>query len=492
MGKQHKDIKKPKSVKINAMLNMVKQCSAIIFPLITFPYITHILHADNYGKVNFATTYVSYFSLIAAMGISTYAIREGTGFRDNKKKFNEFASQMFTINIVSTVMAYLLLFFSLIMFRRLDSYRNLIAICSINIIFVTLGQDWINSVFEDYLYITIRYIVTHTVSVILIIIFVQKETDTIIYVLLTICSTVIANIFNMLYIQKYAKIRVVKSINIKKHLMPIMILFVNAATITVYLNFDITMLGMMKGDTEVGIYGAAAKIYALVKQVLNAFAVVAIPRMSFFLRNERLGEFYSLFKKALNALLILVVPAVVGLFMVSKQLLLIMSGEEYVSGHIALKILSVSLLFAVMASLITQCVLVPCREEKTLFKITLFSALLNTLLNAIFIPLFSYNGAAITTLLAEISVFVLGYMCVRDKIDITGISKTIQTSLLGCITIVFVCLICKGLLADTFICLLISVGASVIMYGAILLGSKNEIVFPVTAYIVKKWKQIRK
>ncbi len=489
MGKNNKEMVKSKSIKLNAILNVLKQSCAILFPLITFPYITRTLHVDNYGKVNMATTFVGYFSLIATMGFGTYAVRESTGFRNDKKKFDNFACQIFTMNVLTTIIAYFLLLSFLFILRTFDSYRDIILICSMNIIFVTLGQDWINSVFEDYLYITIRYILTHVLSVILIIMFVKNETDIGVYAFLIVIPTAIANVLNMLYIRKYAKIHLVRHVEISKHIIPSIILFVNGAIISIYVNFDTTMLGVMKGDTEVGIYSTATRIYALAKQIVNALVVVAIPRMSYYIGNEMRNEYQNLFQKTMNGLMTMVMPAVVGLFMISKNLILIMSGKEYAPSHIALKILSISLPFAVMASLFIQCVLVPCRKEKVIFKITLFSAILNILLNLFFIPLFSYVGAAITTVLAEVGIFILGYVNIRDKIDFKGVSNDVKGILIGCIFIIVVCYICEKIFSDIFICTFSAIIISIMGYGIILLLFKNEVAYPTIANLINKLRR---
>ena len=63
-------------VRKNTIYNAVKSVCGIVYPLITFPYISRVLLAENIGKINFSGSVVSYFSLIASIGISTYAIRE--------------------------------------------------------------------------------------------------------------------------------------------------------------------------------------------------------------------------------------------------------------------------------------------------------------------------------------------------------------------------------------------------------------------------------
>ena len=156
-------IKKKKSVGINAVLNIIKQCCAIIFPLITFPYASRVLGVENYGKVNFGTSIISYFTLLAGLGITNYAIREGARIRDNKENFSAFVNEVFTINVVTTLISYAALFLTLIFWDKLGSYRVLILIQSLSILFTTIGTDWINSIYEEYAYITIRYVIVHII-----------------------------------------------------------------------------------------------------------------------------------------------------------------------------------------------------------------------------------------------------------------------------------------------------------------------------------------
>lgn len=62
---------KKKSMAINAGMNSIQTICRMIFPLITFPYITRVLGVENIGMYNFCTSVISYFTLIAGLGIST-------------------------------------------------------------------------------------------------------------------------------------------------------------------------------------------------------------------------------------------------------------------------------------------------------------------------------------------------------------------------------------------------------------------------------------
>ena len=52
-------------VRKNSIYSLLKAFSQVVFPLITFPYISRVLHAENVGKVNFANSIISYVSLAA-------------------------------------------------------------------------------------------------------------------------------------------------------------------------------------------------------------------------------------------------------------------------------------------------------------------------------------------------------------------------------------------------------------------------------------------
>lgn len=192
-----------KSLKLNSFMNTFKTLMTIIFPLITYPYALRVLGVSNIGKANFANSIVSYFVLIAGLGISRYAIREGARKRDDKNEFSDFAGQMLAISLVSTVLAYVLLGITLLISPNLHPYIKLIMIYSVSIVGTTFGMDWVNSAYEEYVYITLRSILFQFISMILLFCFVKNESDLIWYVWISVISNIGANILNFFYIRKY-------------------------------------------------------------------------------------------------------------------------------------------------------------------------------------------------------------------------------------------------------------------------------------------------
>ena len=96
---------KIRSVKYNFVMNVILTASTFIFPLITFPYISRILLPAGVGKVNFATSFVSYFSMIAMLGVPTYGIRACAQVRDDREELSRTVHEIFFINLLVGALA---------------------------------------------------------------------------------------------------------------------------------------------------------------------------------------------------------------------------------------------------------------------------------------------------------------------------------------------------------------------------------------------------
>lgn len=467
---------KKKSLAKNAMLNSLKTILAMIFPLITFPYASRVLQVENMGKVNYASSIISYFVLLAGLGIKTYAIREGARIRDNKEKLEKFSSEIFSINIISTIIAYVLLILVIIGVNKLRPYSLLLIIQSLNIVGTTLGVEWLYTIYEDYLYITIRSIVVQFVSMILLFVLVHNVNDYIVYASISVFATTASYIFNFFHSRKIIHIHFSLKGNLKQHIKPILIIFAMSVATTIYVNSDTTMLGWISGDYYVGLYNAATKVYNIVKSLMAASILVALPRLSSYLANGHKDEYEKEAGQILNTFILLLLPTIVGLFMAAKNIVGVLSGEGYELAVPALKILAISLLFSIIATYMIHVVLLPAKLEKEIMRATIVSAVVNILLNIFFIPAFQHIGAALTTVIAEFIVMLWQIVTARHlrfgKINV----RDIIIVLVGCSAIAIICYISNMLLKGNIITLFVEVIFSICTYAIILiLGKHSEI-----------------
>lgn len=145
-----------------------------------------------------------------------------------------------------------------------------------------MGVEWINTIYEDFLYVTIRSIVIYILTLILLFVLVKNQKDVLQYAFLTIANSGLICISNWFYSRRYLQIKLTKNIELKKHIKPILTIFANSLATTIYVNADTTMIGLLSGDYYVGVYSLAVKIYNVIKTMLAAIYTVAIPRISFF------------------------------------------------------------------------------------------------------------------------------------------------------------------------------------------------------------------
>ncbi|MFT0754369.1 flippase [Streptococcus alactolyticus] len=471
--------KQNKSLGLNAALNSLQSLLNLIFPLITFPYISRTLSVDGVGKYNFANSIISYFILLAGLGISVYAVREGAKLRDNREEFSQFASRIFTINIISTIISYIALFLVLILSTSLQKYNIAILIFSIQIFFTTLGVDWIYTIFEEYGYITARNIIFKIISAVLLFIFVRHRDDYLNYIIISVVASTGSYLLNFFHAKKFCDIKLVFKFDWKSYLTPIFTIFASTVAIKIYLASDVTMLGFLRNEYTVGIYSTATKIYGIVNVMLSAVTTVTIPRLAMLMGQKRMDEYRKLLKQLINMVLIIILPGIMGLFMVSRDVILIIAGEKYLRATLALQITCFAMLGSAMSTIFNQCALMPAKRERRTLVSSSTSALLNIGLNFILIPIFAEKGAAFTTVLAEFTMMTMNFYFSRD---ITGFVfkdkqtwKNIISIVVGCVGIALICNLSSMTFNNIFVRLTASIVGSAFVYGVILLILRNKI-----------------
>ena len=400
-------MKKKKKLGINALLNMIKSVMGMLFPLITFPYVSRILSVDYIGKVNYASSVVSYFALLAMLGIPVYAAREGARIRKNKQKLERFVSEIFTLNILAAIIALVVLFILIFATDIFNGYEALLLIYAIQIPLAVVGVDWINSIFEDYFYITIRTLLFQLVGLILIFCTVKSRNDYYQYAICLVVTSYGAGLLNALYTRKYCKKKIIFELKILNHLKPVLILFATNIAALIYSSADTTMLGLMTTDYNVGIYTTAAKVYGIFKQLAFSVVIVCLPRFSYIVANESKAEYEKMANILFKIVLIIAVPLSVGVFFLSTSIVQLLAGREFMASVYPLRLLSFAIFFAILAYFIMQLILLPNKEDYIILRATVITGIFNIIANYFLIPYYMENAAAFTTVISELIVLII-------------------------------------------------------------------------------------
>ena len=467
---------KRRSLGMNTGLNVIRTLLTMLFPVITFSHISNIFSVDTVGGYSFANGTAGYFIMFAALGISTYAVREGVAYRNDFVRMSEFGSQIFTINLVSTVIAYALLGISVFVVPKFAECRTLLLILSVNIILMTLGCDWVHMIYEDFLFITIRTIIIYLLALLLFFLLVQTPEDLYAYAWITVLATSGAQLLNIPARRKYCRILPTALGKTRHHLKPILILFANTVTTSLYVNSDLLILGFMRSDYEVGLYSVTVKIYMLFKALLGAAITVITPRLSALQQEVDPEAFAEAAGKILRTLVTVLLPVATGILFLDEPLILLISNEQYLGGLPSLHWLGGALVVSIIGWFMTACILIPAKQDGSVLKITMLAAALNVGLNLILIPMMGFVAAAITTLLSEGIACILGCVKARKIMNLKNLFpiRFIIAVFAGCAGVAGMCLLTRALDAGPLISAGVSFLAAMPVYAGITTFLGNE------------------
>ena len=397
---------------MNAILTM----SQFLFPLITFPYISRILLPTGTGKVSFATSVVSYFALFAQLGIPTYGIRACAKVRDDRKALERTVQELFLINLIMSILAYIVLFLAIAFVPRMRQEKALFLIVGLTILFNAIGMEWLYKALEQYTYITVRSIIFKLIAVVAMFVLVHEQKDYVIYGGISILAASASNVFNFFHAHKYVSIKPVGSYNFRQHLKPIVIFFAMSCAATIYTNLDTVMLGFMTSDAEVGYYNAAVKIKSILVSVVTSLGVVLLPRASYYVECKLMDKFCRITHVALNFVILISVPLTVYFILFAKEGIFFLSGAEYEASIVPMQIIMPTLLFIGLTNIMGIQTLIPLGKEKVVLYSEIAGAVADLLLNVALIPSMASAGAAIGTVVAEGVVFAVQFWALRKEV----------------------------------------------------------------------------
>lgn len=479
-------MKKQKSLKLNFIMNAMLTMSSFIFPLITFPYVSRVLLPVGTGKVSFATSLISYFSMFAQLGIPTYGIRACAKVRDNREELTRTAHELLLINLVMDVLSYAALGCALAFIPKLREERLLYIVVSSTILLTSIGMEWLYKALEQYAYITVRSIVFKFVALIAMFLLVHEQEDYLIYGGITIFAASASNILNLINAHKYIGLKPVGHYNLRRHLKPVGVFFAMSCASTIYTHMDTVMLGFMTTDEEVGYYNAAVRIKTILVSIVTSLGTVLLPRASYYVEQDLKEEFKRISEKALRFVILLAAPMMLYFMMYAAQGIYFLSGPAYARSILPMQIVMPTLLFIGMTNILGIQILVPLGREKVVLYSEIAGAVVNLALNAVLIPRIGAAGAAIGTVAAEFAVLVVQAIALKEQVG--AVFKTISYWKIG----VGLALAAAGsywlvfMKLGNFVTLVITACLFFGLYGLTLLLSKERLTVELFGQMIKR------
>jgi len=412
---------KKKSIAKNYIYNLMYQLLTIFLPLITIPYLSRILGAEQIGIYGYTTSIVSYFILFGSLGVSMYGQREIAYFQDDKKKRSKVFWEIIILRFFSLTIS--LLLFGLF-YASGEVYSLYYKILLIQLAANIFDISWLFQGIEEFDKTVIRNLIVKLLCLCLIFIFVRDYNDLWIYFLIYAGSEFIGNLSIWFYLPKYLEKIKFSTLTFKKHIKPIFSLFLPQIAVQIYTVLDKTMIGFLTNDMEqVGYYEQAQKIVKATLLVLSALQIVMNSRIAnAYAKNDK-KEIGECLNKSLRFLWLLTIPMMFGLIAIAPKFVPWFYGNEFEPVVNIMIALAPILIIIGFNGITGNQYLIQIGNHKIYTCSVVMGAIINLILNIILIYYFDSVGACIASLIAEFSILVIQLFNCREQFNLKEIFK---------------------------------------------------------------------
>ncbi|MBP3596108.1 MAG: flippase [Clostridia bacterium] len=475
-----------KSIAKNYAYNLIYQVLTLILPLITTPYTARVLGAEKIGIYGYTNTNVSYFILFGSLGVALYGQREIAYARENIEKRMKTFVEIVSFRFVTVFIASLIYFFA---FMIQGEYKVYYSILFIALAAVAFDISWFFQGLEEFKKTVLRNIIVRLSSITLIFLLVKTPEDLTKFILIYSLADFIGNLSLWLYLPKYFKGQKIKNLNLIKHILPILLLFIPQIANQVYNMLDKTMIGYIIPDkAEVGYYEQAQKVIRILITIVTSLGVVMIPRMASTFASGNKEKVNEYMKKSFNFVFFLSFPLIFGIISISKEFVPIFFGQGYDEVVTLINIISPVVLLMGIANVIGTQYLLPTKRQKEYTISVTAGLIINFFLNWLLISKWGALGASIATVLSQLVVDLFQLKNIKNEIDLISVFKTsIKYLFAGLIMFAF-CLVVNLLNLVGWTAIIVKIIVGMMVYFGLLLIFKDEYIY---AFITKIFNIIK-
>lgn len=474
------------SVIKNYVYNLTYQILVLILPLITTPYISRVLGAENIGIYSYTISIATYFILFGSLGIALYGQREIAYNQNNKTKYSEIFWEIVILKTLTTAISMIIFYLT---FAKEGQYNVYYRILLLEIIGNCIDISWFFQGLEEFKKTVTRNMIIKIISVICIFMFVKNVNDLYIYFYIYVLSTFVGNGLLWFYLPKFLTKVSFKNLKIFRHLKPTLVLFVPQIAIQVYTLLDRTMVGTIISDkSEVGYYDQAQKIVKILLTVITSMGTVMLPRIAntFATGNEEKVKKYMY--KSFNLVYVLAFPIILGIISVSRTFVPAFFGTGYDKVSMLINVISPIILLIGLSNVTGIQYLLPTKRQKEYNISVVCGAVVNFIMNSIFIYKLGALGASIGTVIAEFTVTTIQIMYVRKDFNLLKIFKLSRNYLFSAIIMFVCCYLMNFMKLPNILDVVVKVVIGGVVYVVVLLIMKDEFLNEMLNKIMSKVK----
>ncbi len=356
-------------------------------------------------------------------GIALYGQREIAYAYNKPTERKKIFLELILFRFITIGIAVLIYYF---WFVRGKEYQTYYLILMIELIAAGFDISWFFQGIEEFKKTVTRNILVRVISVTLVFVLVKSYNDLWKYILIYSLADFLGNLLLWVYLPKYLKGGKVGKLQIKRHFLPILLLFIPQVTNKIYNLLDTTMLGaIISNKQETGYYEQGQKVIRLLLTIVTSLGVVMVPRMASTFASGNRKQINAYMKNSFNFVFIISFPMMFGIASISKAFVPIFFGNGYDKVSLLITIFCPMLILMGIENVIGTQYLLPSKRQKE-YTISVVSGVgANLILNFIMINLWSSVGASIATVLSQLVVDGMQIYFVRKDVNFKPLIRLI-------------------------------------------------------------------
>ena len=396
----------------NTIIQIISKIVATGLGLVTIAIMTRYLGKSGFGDYTTILVYLTFFATIADLGLTLVTVQLISKPGADEKKI---IGSLFGFRLVTA--SFFLI--SAVIISFFLPYSNVIkagiALTAFSFLFVNFNQVLVG-IFQKNLRMD-KVVIAETTSRLFLLIavfFVYFFDFGLTGILVaTVLSNFISFLFHYFFSKKFVRAKITFDITVWKEIIqqswPIAVtIFFNL----IYLRTDTIILSLIKSSEDVGIYGASYRVIDVLVTVPFMFAGIILPVLTKSWAEKNKDFYKSVLQKSFDFMLIISIPMLVGTYFTAGGIINIIAGPEFSESALVLKILMLAAIFIFMGTMFSHAI-IAIEKQKKIISSYVFVALTSLIGYFIFIPKFSYLGAAWVTVYSELTISFASFFLVH-------------------------------------------------------------------------------
>ncbi len=414
----------------NTIIQVIGKAISIVLGLLSIAILTRYLGPERFGNYTTVITYLLFFATLADLGITLVTAQMISQPDVDEKRIlsNLFSFRLissFTLIILGVIISWFLNYDFTIKLGILVTFSSFV-FANLNQVFVGLFQK------KLYMY----YVVVAEIASRVVLF--GGFWATYYYdfglngaLVVMIASSFVSFILHYYYSLRFVKIKFLIELSVWKQIVkkswPLAItIFFNL----VYLKTDTIILSFIKPQVDVGLYGAAYRVIDVLITLPFLFSGIVLPLLTIEWAKNNRDKFNNLIQKSFDFLAIISVPLVVGTYFVADKVMVVVAGDDFLGSGRPLKILMIAAVFIFLGNIFAH-VIIAVEKQRVIIPAYIFTAVTSLIGYIIFVPRYSFIGAAWVTVYSELCVSFASFWVASKYISFIVSPKVILKAIIS-------------------------------------------------------------